>query len=199
MCGGIFKPIEHTVGGLFGRRNHEGSPLQHAVGLLPAAIGLATGNPWLAGAAGAGVGAMNGGVRGAVVGGLGSGIGAWLGNAGAFRGAQNPIALMMGKSNYVGAMTGLGATIGSGIASQFGKPITSVPAPNGAPINIPSFEQLQRNAVIQTQQAFDREGVYHLLNPFRRFNRDIAPSDRGRFPSLTKTAKDRARKRMRHV
>lgn len=93
------------------------------------------------------------------------------------------------------ALTGIGAMMALGHAQAISAP----PPVSMPPINIPSFEQLQQNAVIQTQQAFDREGVYHLLNPFRRFNRDIAPSDRGRFPSLTKTAKDRARKRMRHV
>lgn len=202
MCGGgifraITRPVEQTISGLAGRRNHEGGPLRAAVNILPAVVGVATGNPWLAAAAGAGAGAVNGGARGAITGGLGSGVGAWLGNSMAFNTAQSLPALFVGKTNYVGGLTGLGAYAGSGLGQgveQQSPPTLS----NGAPINIPTFEQLRKNAVIQTQQAFDREGVYHLLNPFRRFNRDIALSDREKFPSLKKVAKERAKKRMRY-
>lgn len=196
--GGLLEAVEHTVSGIAGRRNHEGSPLQHAMGIIPAAVGMATGNPWMAAAAGAAAGAANGGGRGAITGALGSGIGAWLGNTVAFNSAQSLPALALGKTNYVGAMTGLGTLMGSGLGNRPQPPVMSVPAPNGAPINIPSFEQLKQNAIVRTQEAFDREGVYHLLNPFRRFNREIPPTERDRFPSLKRTAKERAKKRIRN-
>lgn len=188
----FFSGFEKTISGISGRRNHEGSPFRHALNLVPAAVGIATGNPWLAGATGAGVGAMNGGIKGALAGGLTSGIGAYLGNAAAFRTAQSLPALALGKSAYVGAMTGIGAQLGSSLGQ--GQTIGSVPAPNGAPINIPSFEQLRQNAVIKTQEAFEKEGIYRMLNPFRRFNGNIGPADRKKFPSLKKTAKERARR-----
>ncbi|MBR1734322.1 MAG: hypothetical protein IJ730_02575 [Alphaproteobacteria bacterium] len=165
------------------------------VNILHAAVGIATGNPWLAGAAGAGVGAMNGGIGGAVKGGLGAGIGTWMGSAGGLSTAQSLPALAIGKTAYVAGMTGLGTAIGNSMASQLSAPVLpSGQAPNGAPINIPSFEQLQRNAVVNTQRAFDREGVYHLLNPFKRFNSQIQPWERDNYPSLKKTAKSRIKK-----
>ena len=135
--GGIVDFVEHTVGGIAGRRNHEGSPLQHAMRIVPAAVSIATGNPLLTG---------------------------------------------------IGAMMALGN-------SQTPSSPTAADLP---PINVPTFEQLRLNAITKTQEAFDREGVYHLLNPFRRFNREIPPTDRDRFPSLKKTAKERAKKRIRN-
>lgn len=96
------------------------------------------------------------------------------------------------------ALTGIGAMMALGHAQAISMPSASPPSVDMPPINIPSFDQLKQNAVIKTQEAFDRQGIYHMLNPFRRFNRDIAPSDRDRFPSLRKTAKERAKKRMRN-
>lgn len=184
-----------AAGALFSGKN----PIKPLAESAPLLVGLATANPWAAAAAGAASGAANGGLKGAAIGALSSGIGGWLGKEGAFHSLQNPIALGMGKTNYVRALTGLGAAFGSGVANQFAAPaITAGTAPNGAPINIPTFEQIKKNAIVRTQEAFDREGVYHLLNPFRRFNREIPPTERDRFPSLKKTAKERAKQRIRN-
>lgn len=135
-------------------------------------------------------GSFSSGLKGALGGALGGAAGGAL--AGAITGGT---AGSFGGTAISNLLTGAGALHGADtFTKEPPKPI-SFGDNNGAPINIPSFEQLKQNAVAKTQEAFDREGIYHLLNPFRRFKREIAPADRGRFPSLAKTAKERAKKR----
>lgn len=212
--GGIIKGVGRTVR----------SVVRHPLRALPAAAGFATGNPWIAAASGAVIGAHEGGTKGAIAGAIGAGLGASLGGSLGMSSAQSLPALMIGKTNYLSGMTALGAALGarSGMNSTKPPSLSSESALNSsavpsAPLAVPTFNEMRQDATINARKVFEREGIYDILNqagrnkrsdqedtyrvlnPFRRFKTEIAPHERGKFPSLKKATKEQAKKRAREL
>ena len=129
------------------------------------AVGIATGNPWLAAAAGAVSGAARGGgVKGALTQGALSGIGGALGGAAGLRAG----AMLGGTAGAIGSYlgTGLGAAY---MTSQQngGNTGNSLPPVMAAP----SFTELKKEAVDQTEAVFQQTDVAKIFreNMRRRF------------------------------
>lgn len=194
--------------------------------LLPAAAGWLTGNPWIGAAAGAIAGASEGGSKGAIMGALGSALGTYAGGNLALNSLNSFPAKMLGKLTYYKGLTSLGSALGASAAWTGPKAasLPSIPTPSQElPITlppIPPFEKLKREAIIDTQKVFEREGinkilhqegrksvaramdekgVYKVLNPFRRFKTEIDPYERDKFPSLSKVAKSRTKNKKRRM
>lgn len=185
-----------------------GGAVKTVLGWVAPVFGSVFGGP--AGAIiGGGIGGLlrGGGFKGAALSALTSGIGGWAGQSLGNTLASHLPAVSMPiiggglKSFAVNAMTGLGGYMGSEVGRAFSTPLPPIPntvstLQNGAPVNIPSFEELQQESIKKTEQVFDREGMFKILDqsgrrdpysrPYRRIGRetDIPLRDRDRFPSL---------------
>lgn len=122
-------------------------------------IGVATGNPWLAAAAGAASGAASGGgIKGAIMGGLSSGLGGAVGGTlGRTAGS-----LIGSSSGAIGSMLGTG--IGAYMAQSQINANPKVAMAEPPIVSVPTFNEMKQNAINQTEVAMNKEGIYNIVN-----------------------------------
>ena len=129
--------------------------------IIPATIGVATGNPWLAAATAGGTAAVRGGsaqqiFTSAAMTGLGGAAGNALGNTPMY------VSRYLGGSEMVqSALTGFGAHVGSSAyqrilnQQRMASNIGSISTPEA-----PSMEAMRERAIVATRDAFTSNGLH---------------------------------------
>jgi hypothetical protein len=156
---GIGKALESTVKSI----------VRDPVSIVPAAIGVMTGNPLIAAASSGGLSAargnnLNGVLRSAVTGGFGAyagnEIGGYAGKALAGSGSTRQI-LGSALGRQIGTGAGAFALQQRQQPSQF---FGSSSVPEAIP-TVPSFEEMRNNAIFETRKAFSRYNVFDRIVP----------------------------------
>ena len=144
-----FRPVERAVR----------SAVHNPINAIPAAVGIATGNSWLAGAAAGATTAANGGNTSQILGsaamtGLGAGAGSMLGNTPMYAARY-----LGGSAAVQSGLTGIGSFLGTNTYQRIqDQQRMSFNAPSV--LSTPSMEEMKNRAILATRQVFGDHGLY---------------------------------------